>query len=69
MNGEKRTMPELEKIERYIRVTNIPSGQCRFPIKEGDAIGSLPHLHAICVAFSYGAAKGWRAPKRAGRPR
>lgn len=61
-------MSEIEKIQRYIeRTTKFPDGtpyqmnlQELFGLShmsEGDVVG------AICLAFDYGRAKGYRAAK------
>lgn len=59
-------MSELEKIQRYIDSTNLPSLD-RYEMKTHDMIVLMDEIEGnwnrIMKAFEYGLAKGWRAAK------
>lgn len=65
-------MSEIEKMERYIeRTTQFPDGT-PYQMKLKELFG-LTHMSkaddvgAICLAFEYGRAKGYRAAKAEGK--
>lgn len=64
-------MTEIEKMQRYIKRTNMKmEDEARYGINMGEVL-ELAHkaqdnsrsINMICLAFDYGCAKGYRAAK------
>ncbi len=62
-------MTEIEKIERYIKRTNIADlKHYEMNMLELHALADMVNVvDALCIAFLYGRAKGYRAAKAEAR--
>lgn len=60
----------MEKVRRYIKISNVPetvTARYMFRVDEVEALLGLDHYDALSLAFQYGRAKGYRAGKAAAR--
>ena len=63
-------MTEIEKIKRYIDRTKIPTyvrDNYDIPVNQWNAMAQQRSFDAVCLAFEYGMAKGYRAAKAEGK--
>lgn len=65
-------MSEIEKMKRYIKQTNMPHSAFRRYQMNWDDLSGLTQMReaftdAVCLAFDYGMAKGYRAAKAEAR--
>lgn len=66
MEGLKR-MSEIEKIQRYIELTNVPEDVryqiCIAEVLDLRMLAEEFPVRSVCLAFDYGRAKGYRMAK------
>lgn len=65
-------MSDLERIHRYIKQTNMPRSKLSYYQMTWDDLSGLTQMReaftdAVCLAFDYGMAKGYRAAKAEAR--
>ena len=59
----------LERMRRYIDRTGFKNEYYSMILSEVYALGELGAVEAAGLAFDYGRAKGWRAARKAAKPR